>query len=492
MKRLNNSGRIVSLLNLLALALTAAAYAPFVFSARYALFHGDDFSLSCATFGSPVANLLAEAMKNAWLLYTTWQGTWLSNILSPLLNPLNWYSFSLLRLLMMGCMIAGFVSLCVLCRELGYCLGKKKYMGILTALFLLPMLYSRTYTEVYLWHVGSMAYLVPLTLQILGFAFLLRMLRKDSKALLVLACVFLFLSGGGVLLIGGLGAWLTLLLFLVDWLEKRKPDKRFALCFLAVFAGDLANVLAPGNYVKASGELHIVKAISGALTAVMYEAGFQLSHFLFAAALLCALLLGLGLGKKLRRESFALAVCGLLLTPVVVPFPLMLGYDFSSVNFISDRGWFVIDSAIFFCFLTAAFLLGGQCRGMFEERTGKAVKRTVASAAAVLFLLCLPAAKTSAPIQVAENLRNGKIQAYAAEWHEIFDMLSMRPGENVVVEVQPDSCVGVFAVTLGASPDHAMNYHLARYFGNASIVDAWYANTYGVPNSGPGAEEDVG
>ena len=98
-----------------------------------------------------------------------------------------------------------------------------------------------------------------------------------------------------------------------------------------MLAGDLINVLAPGNYVKASGKLHIVKAISSALTAVIYEASFQLSHVLFAAALLCALLLGLRLGKKLRRESFALAICGLVPTPVVVAFPLMLGYDLSSI-----------------------------------------------------------------------------------------------------------------------------------------------------------------
>lgn len=492
MKRLNNSGRIVSLLNLLALALTAAAYAPFVVSARYALFHGDDFSLSCATFGSPAANLLAEAMKNAWRLYTTWQGTWLSNFLSPVLNPLNWYSFSFLRLLMMGCMIAAFLSLCFLCRELAYVLGSKAYMGSLTALFLLPMLYSRTYTEVYLWHVGSMAYLVPLTLQILGCAFLFRMLRKGSKALLALSCVCLFLSGGGVLMIGGLGACLTLLLFLVNWLEKREPDKRLAFCFFAMLAGDLVNVLAPGNYVKASGELHIVKALSGALAAVIYEAGFQLGHLLFAGALLCALLLGLVLGKKLRRESFALAICGLIPTPVVVAFPLMLGYDLSSVELISSRGWFVIDSAIFFCFLTAAFLLGGQCREMFEEKTGKTVRGIAAFVAVILFLACLPSVKTSAPIQVAENLHSGKIQVYAEQWHEIFDMLSTRPGENIVIEWQPDPCVGVMKVNLGAAPDHAMNYHLARYFGNASVVDAWYVNTYGVPNTGSSAEESVG
>ena len=54
----------------------------------------------------------------------------------------------------------------------------------------------------------------------------------------------------------------------------------------------------------------------------------------------------------------------------------------------------------------------------------------------------------------------------------------MRPGENVVIEWQPDPCVGTMTVSFGAAPDHPNNFRVARYFGNASIVDAWYAATH--------------
>ena len=483
-KLTREGGRVSRALNLLALLITAAAYVPFVISARYALFHGDDFSFCIGTFAEPTGELLKASLLSAWNTYITWQGTWFTNILNPLLNPLNWYSFSFLRLLLIGCLAASFFVLLFLSHEICAFLGSKDREGILLAAFLLPLVCSRSYYEVYLWHVGAMAYQVPILFQALGLALLLRAERKQSAPVTGLAMFCLLLSGGGVLLIGGLGACLTLLLTLTDWLEKRKLNRRYAFAFLAVLVGDLINVAAPGNYVKAPGELPLFKAFGDAMRVAAYEFGFQLSHLVFPAAMLVGLIIGLRLGKRLRAQSFALAMLGLLLTPVVTAFPFMLGYNVSTPDIIADRAWFVIDTAIIFCTLCIAVLLGGQFCAAICDKHRSAFRLGAGAIAAVLLLCRLPRMGESMPVQVAENLRNGKIAAYASEWHEIFDMLSMRPGENVVIEWQPEPCVGVHAVSLGAAPDHPVNYHMARYFGNAGIVDAWYAATYGVPDSG--------
>ena len=487
-----SSARAARLLNLLALALTAAACAPFVIAARYALFHGDDFSSTRATFAAPAEHLLRAVAEKSWLAYTTWQGTWFSNFIGPLFNPLNWYSFSLLRIQLMVCLVLSLATAFFLCRELCFWLEKKHLAGILLAMLLIPIAFSRDFYEVYLWYVGASAYQVPILFQMLGLALLLREIRVRSKTGVVLACVCLLLSGGGVLLIGGLGACLTLLLFLTAWLETGRADRRLAAGFLAVLAGDLINVLAPGNYVKAPGELAIFKTVGDALRIAAWDLGFQMSHLIFPAAVLLALLLGLRYGKRLKPASFALAAAGLLLTPAVTAFPYLLGYNVAAPEEIATRAWFVIDIALVFCFLTLAVLVGGQLRHAFGKGTARALQTVSAVGAAALLLLYLPHAGESVPAQVAENLRNGKIQTYAAEWHEIFDMLSQRPGENVVIEWQPEPCVGVHRVAVGAAPEHPMNYNMARYFGNASIVDAWYAHTYGVPGSGGEAGENAG
>ena len=486
-KRLENSGRAGRVLNVLALLLTAAAYAPFVIAARYALFHGDDFSNVQGTFLGPAGGLLSTTVSKAWFVYTTWQGTWLCNFLCPLLNPLRNYSFAKCRIILMSCLCLMFAAALLLCRECDKSFRMGKNYGILTALFLLPLLAVRYYSDPCLWFVGAMNYAVPAFFLGFGLTLLLRSIRSESRSAQIGACLCLFLSGGCVLLFGGLGACLTLLLFLTAWLETGRADRRLAAGFLAVLAGDLINVLAPGNYVKAPGELAIFKTVGDALRIAAWDLGFQMSHLIFPAAVLLALLLGLRYGKRLKPASFALAAAGLLLTPAVTAFPYLLGYNVAAPEEIATRAWFVIDIALVFCCLTLAVLVGGQLRYAFGKGTARALQTVSAVGAAALLLLCLPHAGESIPAQVAENLRNGKIQTYAAEWHEIFDMLSQRPGEHVVIEVQPDPCVGVMRVSLGASPEHPMNYNMARYFGNASIVDAWYANTYGVPGAGESA-----
>lgn len=491
-KRWKDSGRLKGIVNLLALALTAAAYAPFVIAARYALFHGDDFSNVQGTFLEPAEGILSTAISKAWFVYTTWQGTWLCNFLCPLLNPLRSYSFAKCRVILMGGLCLMFAASLLLCNECDKSFRLGKNYGIFTALFLLPLLTVRNYSDPCLWFVGAMNYVVPAFFLGFGLTLLLRSVRIGSRGVQIGACLCLFLSGGCVLLFGGLGACLTLLLFLTAWLETGKADRRLAAGFLAVLLGDLINVLAPGNYVKAPGELPIFKTVGDALRTAAWDLGFQMSHLIFPAAVLLALLLGLRYGKRLKPVSLALAAAGLLLTPAVTAFPYLLGYNVATTEEIATRAWFVIDIALVFCFLTLAVLIGGQLRHVLGKGSRRALQTVSAVGAAVLLLLCLSNTGESVSAQVAENLRNGKVQAYAAEWHEIFDMLSQRPGEHVVIESQPDPCVGVYPVAVGASPQHPMNFNMARYFGNASIMDAWYAHTYGVPGPDDGAGENAG
>ncbi len=482
-KKASAEGWLPRILNTIAFLVSAVIYSPFVFSARFALFHGDDFGFCTGTFEAPAKNLLQASFLNAWDSYTTWQGTWLTNFLNPVINPLNWYSFTFLRLELICCLVISFALLCFLSHEICFKVGLKNCDGILLISFLLPFLTGRPYYEVYLWHVGAMAYQVPIMFLALGLALTIRGARRSSRVGTWFGCLCLFLSGGGVLLIGGLGACLTLLLLLAVWLEDGRMNWRYVAAFLAMLTGDLVNVLAPGNYVKASGELTIVKAFGDAIRAVINEYALLIPDLILPAAILVLFIIGLQYGMRRRSLSFWTVILGLIFTPVVTAFPYTLGYDVSSMDLIASRAWFVIDTSTVFCSLCLAFMIGGQIRGYVGERNCRRICNGIGIAAAILFLFILPNARDSLPSRIAENLYNDKIETYATEWHEIFDMLSMRPGENVVIEEQPDICDGIHKVSVGASPDHPNNRRMARYFGNASIVDAWYAYTYGIPDS---------
>ena len=116
------------LLSLLALAVTAAAYLPYVLAARYAIFHSDDYAFCTGTLAEPNGQLLSASLHRAWNSYMTWQGTFVPNLINPLFNPLNWYSYALLRLILIACLAAVFLAALLLCREICLIL-KMKGMG---------------------------------------------------------------------------------------------------------------------------------------------------------------------------------------------------------------------------------------------------------------------------------------------------------------------------------------------------------------------------
>lgn len=470
------------LLNVLALAVTAAACLPYLLAARYAIFHSDDYAFCVGTFAEPSRHLLADSLRRAWSSYTSWQGTFVPNILNPLFDPLNWHSYAVLRLILIACLAAVFLAALLLCREIARLHALEGKTGILFACLLLPLLAFADYADPVLWYVGAMAYMVPLLFLILGLALTLRALRTRSAGACGFACLLLFLSGGGTLLNGALSACLTLTLLLALLLETKRLDPVCLRAFLSALAGDLVNVLAPGNYVKSGigGISALLEAVKNAFVFTAGRYGAFFSRPVFLLALLAALLLGLRAAKKLRASSFALVVFALSLTPFVVAFPYVLGYHVQSEEFLAGRAFFMIDIALVVCWETVAFQLGGRLRGLVAEKNEKLLLRSASVLAALLLILGLPAAGSCTPVQVTKNLRNGEIASYAGAWWEIMHGLEERPGEVVVIYEQPESCVGVYPFRLNAWPDNPTNVHVARYYGNKYIVNGWYEANYGL------------
>ena len=481
-------GLVSRTLNLLAFLVTTVAYLPIVITARYAVFHGDDFCTVPGTLSQPAANVFKAALIKAWDIYTTWQGTYVYNILTPLLHPLHHYSYLKCRLILMALLVFAFLSALCLCHELclRFMLGKRA--GVLAMILLLPIIGFRELSDPVLWYVGAMNYMVPTVFLGVGLTLMLRSQRKQSKGERLLACLCLFLAGGGTPMIGGLGAAITLLPLVLVMIEEKRIDRTLLAFFLSIFSGDLVNVLAPGNYVRAPGKLMILQSLHAAFK--MYGLGLQFyySRVFFLFTIILAFSLGLRYGRGRRWSVFSVAMIGLLITPIIPAFPYVLGYSIAEVTEETGRIWLAVDLALTGCISSAAFFLGGQLRMVIGEKTRKRIKIGLSLVATILLLFSFPQVDESIPVQIMENLRNGKIAAYSAEWHEIYDMLSMRPGEDIVIGWQPDVCVGALKVELGAAPDHYINYQMARYFGNSSIVDAWYAATYGVPGSADYAE----
>ena len=462
------------------LLIIVAALAPFMIAARYAAFHSDDFSFYNGTIEILGGSYFIKSVRRAWQVYNVWQGTYTTNLLNCLFNPLNGYSYAVLRLELIACLALSFTSTYFLCREINACFKLGDKTLLVFAIVFLPILLYTDYNEVYLWFVGAMAYQVPMMLLAFALAFMLRCKRKKRNSIqaMLVSAVLMLGMAGGVLLIGGLGACIMLIMCAADFAENRKIDKKLLLIFAAAVIGDLINALAPGNFAKRSmfGDIFVAESIAGAISSAAIEAKTMLlgnGLLAFAAA---AFVVGWrSPGKNLKRITFWGVMIGMIITPAVVAFPAMLGYNATSMEYFSNRIFFVIDISIIISAETIAFLAGNRL-GMCVPNANS--KRGSIAAAAMIVLLMLvysPKLVNCIPVQISENLSDRKIQIYSEQIHALFDMFQMRPGEDIVVIEQPEPCVGVMETLINSHPDSLTNMAIAKYFGNNSICDGYYA-----------------
>ena len=125
------------------LVIIAAAFVPFVIAARYAVFQADDFAFYLGTIEMPGESYLIKSFRHAFQVYREWQGTYTTNLLNSLFNPL-------LRLGLIACLALAFTSAYLLSREINACFALGDSTLPIFAIVFLPILLYRDYNEVYL------------------------------------------------------------------------------------------------------------------------------------------------------------------------------------------------------------------------------------------------------------------------------------------------------------------------------------------------------
>ena len=473
--RNGRTARAEKLLRVFLLFVALAAVLPYFLAIRYTIFNGDDFAFFLDTAAAPGNTHLARALYDTRYTYMTWQGTYTSVFAVDLLNPLNRYSWSMLRLELMGELLAVLAALFWLCREADetLCLGRRSVF--LFVLLLFPVILYEDY-KIYLEHTCSMVYELPTLLLCASLAMTLRSRRTGSAGAAVGAGLLLFLTGGGVLLIGGMCACLLMLLFVTDWFENGRPNKTYGVLFAVLVASDLLNVIAPGNYAKHSliGGLSPIRSAVVSIEIAVEEYGLLLGHFSFLAIALFAFVLGWRVCRGLKPGSFAAALVILIATPAITLFPMMLGYSGSGIEDLPLRGQFVLDAALTVSTVTAAALIGNQLSSAVRGKRSVTVRRCTLAAACVLLAVSLLSVGDCIPVRIAKNLLSGKIRYYGTEWHERYDDMAARPGEDIILSYMPETCEGTLDTPICSSPEEVVNRDMAEYFGNNSICDGYY------------------
>ena len=499
MRKISNKTNAKCLIIAAAVIVSVLCLIPYIAAARYSIFHFDDFHAYNNTVHSNGSSYLIKSFQSAHRYYTTWQGTYFCNWVSCFLNPFRWgfeHAFTACRLflvlLVAGTAAAAFWT----CIEADKSLKTGGLCVLLCSCVMIPFLIYGDYYQVYGWFVGAAAYLMPTFFLFLSFALLFWAQRtgrdhcttygttcgRKATVICVLSCISLFLTAGGVLCIGALGACFMLLLVSVDFLGNKRFNKFFLAAFLAIVVGDLLNTLAPGNYVKygmsqgTSLLSNLPGVIFASLRAVFQGNVYLFGNTVFVAFLFAAVCIGWSANIKLSKIQTAAALVILAFTPAVTIFPVMLGYNGGGIEALVNRNEFVLYMAIILCDELFAATAANAVR------TAEIIKKPIVVMAACLTLaltaLNAGSLANAVPVKITENLRNGKIQSFAAGWHNIFAYMNDSPGEDIILIEMPVPCVGVMDLEFPSNPESAEVRAVAECFNNAHIYTGYYISQH--------------
>ena len=169
------------LFKIFVMAVCVAAVLPLLRAASLAVFRTDDFNFSIPYF-TKTESLPVYAYKITVNYWKTLNGAYACNYLTYMFDPLNWYSYRLLRLILLGLIFISVMGLYLCLRKINehFSVGISPVYSF--ALILLPLIFYREYHDVYLWFCGAMGYLLPTIGTEFGIFLLLKWSEKKKCA----------------------------------------------------------------------------------------------------------------------------------------------------------------------------------------------------------------------------------------------------------------------------------------------------------------------
>lgn len=231
---------------------------PIWYLAFYARPSGDDYGYSALTHAAwldthsliEVLKAAGETVKNS---YVAWNGDWATTFLFSLMPEVFLpYSFWIVPFIMTGSVIvATWVFMHEICvKRVGV---PKADCVIYTSLLLLAAYQFIPSTAIGMyWYVGSVHYMLPHAVGLLGLAWLSDFMRTGRKSRLALLTCSLFFVGGSSYFTSLLLFMILAAVFALEWWKKKNRRKVLLLCipFLIGLICFLIQCAAPGNSAR--------------------------------------------------------------------------------------------------------------------------------------------------------------------------------------------------------------------------------------------------
>lgn len=453
-----------------------------LWAAYYTVYNADDFSIanSMRPYGDSSWEYLLACFRYIKKTYMNWQGSYSSLFIWTSLNPLNEAGLPQLRVVMVLNVLLYFFSLLFLIINVFHVFLKDNYhiKLFVSACAAYMIINSRAYPEAFFWFNGAATYSFPIICLLFSLGFFILGNRKNKHRILfaVLASFFSIGSQGGSLAITGTGCYIILVLCLAFWLQSKKFPAANLIVAVIFMAGALANVAAPGNYVRHAQlgtGIHPTAVIVPTIRQYLQEVKLIISNAQFCVIFLLLMLCGAILYGKLRSDIKIYTVISLLLliTPMVTIFPVILGYAGNAD--MPNRVLFIINTVTVLAYANAAMVAGYWIAVFMKAKAVKPVwliyPLSVLLLVFLVRVLTISDVRDTVMIRTLRNLYHGRIQEYYKDCTEIYEYIAESSETDVVIRNYPQRIDGFGVFELYPDPNEWVNTCVAKFYYKNSV-----------------------
>ena len=486
-----NDPKAIRRLSLFLAALVLLSFVPLLALAPYARPGMDDYwhgarAHAVWTETRSVGATVLEALRGAREIWFTWQGTYTDMFLS-MIHP-GVFSESLYWISPVMTLLIFSLSILYLFRVvLGDLLGlDRDRVRAVTSVFLLLCLWLLPDgAQGFYWHAGTCAYMWMLGLSFVSGALIVRGIRTGRIRYTFLSAMTSFLAAGGNYSTA-LVHLLLLLLACVFCLRKKIRAAALYVSVLAFVAGFALCLLAPGNWVRISGEPGIplpIAVFHALLDTIKLLSEWTTVPFLLFEAAACALLLPVArrLPFSYTRPWIGWAGAYLLVAAGLSTFVYGYGETSSWVGRLFDV-LFILYAALF---LICLFWTWAHLASVFSSGPDKASARKPLILAAGLLAVTLffgygtyryrperyydVTVAHIPPVSAAISLLNGDARGFAEEMDARLPVLYDDSVRDVVLNPLSHRPYLLFITDVQTNPDHFYSTFWAKFYGKDSV-----------------------
>ncbi|MCQ2516456.1 MAG: hypothetical protein MJ094_06290 [Saccharofermentans sp.] len=459
----------------------------------YSIPGADDFScLNAVDIYRENHSYIVSAILYARDAYLTWQGTYTGEFLMGL-EPSVRNSYLGLRVFLAFSVIIFIAGLLLTT----YMIARKLFAlsrNVSWAFALICEFIALNITatgELFSWYTGAAVYTIPLASYLLALPFSVLSYYTGKRVFAVLTAVFGFIGSGGSLMVVGFGcsAYLVLVIFYAYVLKPKKNNyQRFVklvVPFVVTVLGALICALAPGNFVRQGGEMHLVQSVYYSGVNVLTHVAMMILNYLLPLCFVICFIIGLvAVRREFTKENLFVGILGFCFITCVTAFPVILGYDsYCFEAYVrSDRVLYVIDFLICTLALVLSLVLGSYIRCVLQKHNIDVNREMIKSIPIIVIVFVLLSNGlvhnffNGMTMRILDDLKNERIQNVSIAQEDIYrEIAGPDPqGDNVAWVLRPQFPETVMYVPFYSFAfDYFSNQEVSEYYGVDAFIMEW-------------------